>query len=395
MMGNVNSWLYTLSVRVIRSWRWYLRAGIFLICLNALMPAMPRALLQKPQIVQVVQPQLCVHTRLIDEVDEWKIQRSLQLVRQMGADTIVEFFPWAYIEANENHYEWGQVDRIVRHATNQGIKIIARMGLVPSWARPQNSSYTTLNTLDSSHYEDFAEFVADFAARYVDRIDQIIIWNEPNLAFEWGYQQVSAQEYGHLLQVVYPRAHAANPNIEVIAAGLAPTLEPATSPAGLNDLLYLESLYASGAAAYFDSVAMHTYGFTRSAHDAPAFDRLNFRRAELLQDIMAEYGDADIPVYITEMGWNDSDRWAYAVSPSERIAHTLDAYQLAENDWNWVDKMCVWVLRYPAPTFSYPDHFTLLDTEFQPQPLYYALQAYGRGDDITEALWLPAPQSAD
>lgn len=390
-MSGMTSHLQQIGSRLFGFWRWYLRAIVLIICFGALVPAAPRAMLQAPQTVTTVQPQLCVHSRLIDEVDEWKIQRSLELVREMGADTIVEFFPWAYIEASEDHYEWGQVDRIVRHATNQGIRIIARMGLVPSWARPQSSSFTTLNTLDESHYEDFAEFVADFAARYAGQIDQLIIWNEPNLAFEWGYQQVSAEQYGRLLQAVYPRAHAANPNVEIIAAGLAPTLEPATSPAGLNDILYLQALYESGAANYFDALAIHTYGFTHPALETPAFERLNFRRAELLHDIMLEYGNSNIPVYITEMGWNDSDRWAYAVSPSERIAYTLDAYQLAANSWDWVDKMCTWVLRYPAPTFSYPDHFTLLDTEFQPQPLYFALQAFGRGETMNEALWLPAP----
>jgi len=58
-------------------------------------------------------PQLCMHTRLIDEVEEWKIQRSLELVREMGAGTIVEFFPWAYIETGKGTYDWHHPDRII------------------------------------------------------------------------------------------------------------------------------------------------------------------------------------------------------------------------------------------------------------------------------------------
>src|SRR5690606_3573380 len=110
-----------------RHWRWGVRGAITVWLLNALVPAPPRALLGPPQTVETQHPLVCVHTRLVEEVDEWKIQRSLQLVREMGADTIVEFFPWAYVEHTKDEYDWSNVDRIIRHARNQGIHIIARM----------------------------------------------------------------------------------------------------------------------------------------------------------------------------------------------------------------------------------------------------------------------------
>ena len=90
-----------------------------------------------------------MHTRLIDEVDEWKIQRSLELVREMGAGTIVEFFPWAYIEGSEDQYDWSSADRIVRHARNQGMHIIARLGLVPEWARKKGDAQRRIH--DAQH----------------------------------------------------------------------------------------------------------------------------------------------------------------------------------------------------------------------------------------------------
>lgn len=40
-------------------------------------------------------PEMGVHTRLTDEVEPWKIQRTLEMVRQMGAPWIVEYFLWA------------------------------------------------------------------------------------------------------------------------------------------------------------------------------------------------------------------------------------------------------------------------------------------------------------
>lgn len=361
--------------------------------ISVLTPPPPRALLQAPQTVETTQSHVCVHTRLIDEVDEWKIQRSLQLVREMGAGTIVEFFPWAYAESSEDVYDWASFDRIVRHAQNQGISVIARLGFVPPWAQRTlpNETLATLNTLPEAAYDDFAEFAAEFAARYAGVIDHIIIWNEPNLAFEWGYDHADPIGYGQLLEAVYAPIHAANPNAIVLAAGLAPTLEPLGSPHGLNDILYLQALYEAGAADDFDALAVHTYGFTDPPDAPPAPEALNFRRAELLHEVMLRYDDPDTPVYITETGWNDSPRWTKAVRPSLRIGYTVDALTYAEQHWPWLDAMCLWVLRFPAPTRNYPDYFTLITPDFQLKPIYYAVQAYARGWERSDSLWLPAP----
>ena len=128
--------------------------------------------LGEQQVVETAKPRVCVHTLLENEVEEAKIKRSLELTRQLGAATIVQFFPWAYAEAEEGRYEWFIADRIVRHAQRQGIRIIARLGLVPAWARPSRDAQpTTLNYLPPDSYEKFARFAAAFAERYADAID--------------------------------------------------------------------------------------------------------------------------------------------------------------------------------------------------------------------------------
>jgi polysaccharide biosynthesis protein PslG len=384
--------LLSLSQFLRSHWLWFVRAYVVIYFVGALAPAPPRAPLQSPQTVETVKPQVCVHTRLIDEVFEWKIQRSLRMVREMGADTIVEFFPWAYAEPNKGQYSWSSFDRIVNHAHNQGLHIIARMGLVPGWARPDiEEQSTTLNYLPDESFDVFADFVATFAARYTGVVDQIIIWNEPNLSFEWGYRPVDPAGYARLLEAVYDKAHAANPDVVILAAPLAPTLEPLGSPNGLDDILYLEALYKSGAAQYFDALAMHTYGFTEPPESPPAANSLNFRRAELLHEVMLQYDDPNKPVYITESGWNDNPRWTKAVRPSQRIAYTINAFKLAEENWTWLSKLCIWALRYPVSTHNYPDNFTLITPDFQPKPIYYAIQAYARGWERSDDLWRPAP----
>jgi hypothetical protein len=94
---------------------------------------------------------------------------------------------------------------------------------------------------------------------------------------------------------------------------------------------------------------------------------------------MVQHGDGEVPVYITESGWNDHPRWTKAVRPGQRIAYTIGGLEYAETHWPWAEKLCVWALRYPSPTYNWPDYFTLVAEDFTPKPIYYELQGWARG----------------
>lgn len=316
---------------------------------------------------------VAVHTRLTDEVEPWKIQRSLELVREMGASSIVEFFPWAYYQAEDGSIAWEHPDLVVEHAYAQGLTMMARIGWTPGWARPHD---TPIAYLDDTAYEAFARFAAAFAQRYQGKVDYLIVGNEPNLSREWGYRQTTPDDYVNLLRVVYPAVKAVNPDIIVLGGALAPTLEPPGSVNGLNELDYLRGMYEGGAAAYFDGLAVHTYGFNFPPDAEPDPTVLNFRRLELLRDIMVEYDDIATNMFITEMGWNDHPRWTMAVRPGARIQYTLNAFRYAETHWPYVKTAALWMFRLPAPDKSHMDYFTLVTPEFVLKPLYAEIKIY-------------------
>jgi polysaccharide biosynthesis protein PslG len=363
----------TRAPRLWLQWRPAARLLCLALILAALRPAPALVIPGPPQTVQTRMDLLGVHTRLTDEVEPWKIQRSLQMVREMGAPWIVEFFPWAYYAAADGSFAWSHPDLIISHAEAQGLTVVARLGLTPDWARPPD---TSLNYLDTDGYQAFAAYAAAFAERYRGRVAYIIVGNEPNLSFEWGYRTTTPHDYVELLQVVYPAVKAANAEMGILAGALAPTLEPPGSPWGLNDLIYLEGMYEAGAAPYFDALAVHTYGFTFPPEAEPGPQLLNFRRVELLREIMVAHGDEHKPMLITEMGWNDHPRWTRAVRPAQRIQYTLDAFRYAEAHWPYVKLMAIWVFRFPAPARSYMDYFTLVTPEFVVKPLYDELRLF-------------------
>jgi hypothetical protein len=184
---------------------------------------------------------------------------------------------------------------------------------------------------------------------------------------------VDAKAYVDLLKIAYRRAKQADPSVIVLAGALAPTLEPIGSAAGLNDLTYLQRMYDAGAKGHFDALAAHAYGLTAPMTEGPDPNRVNFRRVELLRQIMIDNGDPAKPVYITEAGWNDSPRWNMAVKSAQRIEYTLAAYDWAQQQ-DWIVMLAMWAFRYPHATRTYQDGWTWVTEDFQPKPIYTEVQ---------------------
>lgn len=369
-----SGWFTSLRIRLIIAVTLTVFITAALVILQARRNSVP---LGPQRSVDTINPKIGIHTRLTDEVEAVKIKRTLEMVREMGAPWIVEYFPWAYVEGQPGRFDWVHNDLVIDHANRQGLQVVARLGFVPEWARPPETSPLYL---DEERFMDFGRYAAEFAQRYAGRVDYIIIWNEPNLALEWGYAEVDPVKYTNMLKTVYPMIKEANPDVQVLAGALAPTLAPPGSPDGMNDLVFLQAMYDAGAADYFDILAIHAYGWYSDPDEPADPNVVNFRRAELLRELMVENGDAAKQTMITEGGWNDHPRWTRAVRPGQRIAYTIRAYEVAHEEWPWMDAVALWAFRYPWDAKSYQDYYTFVRTDFEPKPIYEEVQRYSQGE---------------
>ncbi|HEY8742578.1 MAG TPA: hypothetical protein VIU62_05740, partial [Chloroflexota bacterium] len=234
---------------------------------------------------------------------------------------------------------------------------------------------TTARYLATTAYPAYARYMATFVRRYRGRLGYLVVWNEPNTSFEWGYQPPDPAGYAAMLRAVYSAVKTADPQIQVVSAGLAANL--ATGGIAVNDLTYLDAMYAAGAAPYFDVLGIHAYGDIHPAGDPADPQQLNFQRALLQRAIMVRHGDEAKAALITEAGWNDAPRWTHAVSPAARIANTLEAYRLAET-WPWLLALCVWEFRLPDRTGTAQDYSTFVEKDFTPRAIYDAVQVYAK-----------------
>ncbi len=272
----------------------------------------------------------------------------MEAVRAAGGSFAVVVFSWANIEPEPNYLYWEIPDAALRAAEFYGIKLIARLDQPPDWALDAGSP--TPWNLDA-----YANFTRRVAERYGDRLAGIILWNEPNLNLEWNNQPPDATAFAELLKAAYPAAKSAAPEVPVLLGGLAST--EGESDWAVNDLDYLQALYAAGAGDYFDILAAHPYGFGRPPNDAPQKYRPNFRRLELYRQIMNVNGDAGKPVWVTEMGWltetNDPNSEWQLVSPETQAEYILGAIDFATENYPWLEKLGIWQLNTHGDTYGY------------------------------------------
>jgi uncharacterized protein YraI len=284
--------------------------------------------------------------------------RDLDLMKDGGFNWIKQAFSWESIEgAGRGHYDWSIADRVVTHANDRGLKILARLSLDPDlrgfWAGdpPQNG-------------DAFAEFAGALAARYsckpgaIGCIQAYQIWNEPNLAREWGGKRPNPAEYVQFLGKAYRAIKAANPNAIVISAGMAPTGD--NNAIAMPDDLFYEQMYqAMGGSSdgYFDMLGVHGAGYAAPPELDPAEAASNpkyggyrffaFRHVEDIRRIMERYGDTDKKIVLLEFGWtfdpvNRDYKWHGADAGIDMFVqadYLKRAYQYAAANWPWIGLM--------------------------------------------------------
>lgn len=332
-------------------------------------------------------PPLGVNTFFEQEVDETAIRRSMEMIRAAGCQWIRQQFAWYEIEApGKGQYvdsatsgaSWAKYDRIVNLAAEYGLKVLARIDTVPAWARPEGSTFTH----PPSNLQDYGDFVRTLVARYRGKVGYYQIWNEPNLSFEWGNQNVSASDFVPLLQVGYSAVKAADPQAVVIAAALAPTID--RGPVNRNDTLFLEEMYAAGAAGYFDVMSTMAYGLLSGPDDrrVDAFWQVNFSRSLLLRQIMVAHGEGNKPIWFSEVAWNalpDSftGQPLYGrVTEDQQARYTVRGLQRMADEWPWAGVSFMWFFRRVNDSEKDQQwyYFRLVEPDFTPLPVYNAIK---------------------
>jgi hypothetical protein len=252
---------------------------------------------------------------------------------ELGAGWTRILLAWHHIQSNNPQEYWGfgRVFRepVLESEVNRGLRVAGVLQYTPTWAAtdPSHGHRAVPRNLflaydDKDNY--FGQFVYQSALRYAGRIDEWIIWNEPEFrrdepgtgeSYTW---LGTEEEFAQLLKVGYLAVKRANPNARVSFPATSYWPDALMQRPQYYDRL-LDILSRDGDAPshnfYHDAVSINLY---RNPDDI-------YRMHAVFKEIQARHG-IDRPIWLTETNAMPSDD--SQVPCAER--HATDPWQTTQ-----------------------------------------------------------------
>jgi hypothetical protein len=156
----------------------------------------------------------------------------------------------------------------------------------------------------------------------------------------------------------------------------------------MDNVAFLRALYEAGAEPHFDVLGSHPAGGPLG----PSGSR--FLRTEAERRVMAEYGDAEKPIWATELAWlleppeacRDEPAWASrlweSVSEDAHARYAVESLEAIEARWPWMTAVFLFNLDFSlAPWYDAcePMSFeSLLAPGGSPRPAFWSVRDWMR-----------------
>lgn len=232
-----------------------------------------------------------------------EVEVALDTMQSLGVTQIRIFVPWRAVEPAPGVYNWSEVDKVVDAAYERGIAVMGAVTSTPTWASDvQDSAYGA-----PRDPEDFGNFMGALAERYgagagdpeTARISAYEIWNEPQSFVFWSPRPDPAA-YTDLLKAGYTAVKEVDPSGTVVGGVVTAGLS--WGGVNINPVDFVETMYESGAAGYFDALSYHPYNYDWKFGDGFGNEISAVGQLQAMQDLMAQYGDGDKTVWTSEYG---------------------------------------------------------------------------------------------
>ncbi len=325
--------------------------------------------------------------------------KVMEMTKGMGFDWVKQQVEWSIFEPSKGNYQWGALDPIVNAANNASVNLLFSVVNAPKWARP-GGDYSVGGPPNNP--QDFADFLSALAGKYCgSSLKAIEVWNEQNLHYEWGNQEINPAAYVALLKPSYAAIKAACPAMIVISGALTPA--GPNMPFAQDDFIYLEGMLQAGMGNYCDAIGVHPSGYNlgpdvrwqqgcefitqqgasfRGACDNPHHSWSFRSTMEGYWNYLSAHGATNRCLWPTEFGWaaggayNPNYGYADDNTLQEQAEWTVRAYQIMRNEWSFVGPAFLWNLNFRVVADGTEKaQWGIVDPFWGPLPAYTALQS--------------------
>ena len=251
-----------------------------------------------------------------------ELPEFVEMLRKSECASVRLPIRWRVLEPKKGEWDFAGLDRIVE-SIPRNVEILGTLMSVPEWANGMDSEKAVgwFDAYPPRDLGDWERAVSMIVTHYRSRITHWEIWNEEN-GVDFFRPHPDPGAYTELLKVAYLAAKKADPSCLVVLGGLQVNGIIPNPWSEVKVPNFLENLYKAGAKPYFDICNTHPY----VTPEQGAGHMMELTRDTL--NLMARYGDAAKPLWITEVGCG-------AASPeAEQAQATLlrDTYALVSGE---------------------------------------------------------------
>ena len=274
--------------------------------------------------------------------------RTCAMMRQAGMGWVRSDFDWRSIEKKKGEWDFSYFDRVVAECEAEGVQLLPILGYSVPWAHPAHA-----------HLDAWEEYVRKVVTHYGKRLPVLEVWNEENVSGFW--KDPNPTNYLAVLRRTYETAKKIDPTVRVAFGGTAGV------PFG-----FIEEVYRLGGAKWFDIMNIHPYSHPRRPEGAVD------AQIEKLRVIMARYGDAQKPIWITAAGWpTHSARTSADGTGSEERQSNMAARALGIAFAEGIENFFWHEFRQPdRDPYDPESDFGMVHGNFAPKPAYGAFMTF-------------------
>lgn len=230
-------------------------------------------------------------------------------MKATGVTALRAPFYWSTAQPTKGAPNFAATDPLVEAVSRAGIELLPIAVGTPAWA----ARHPKLGNSPPAGTKAYAAFMTALIGRYGPSgsfwsehpdvpkrpIRHWQLWNEPDHLHYWSDQPFAA-DYVTLARAARKAIKEADPGATVVMAGFADRSWDS-----------IAAVYRAGGKGVFDVVAIHPYTFeVRNVLRIVEFARRALRRA----------GDAERPLWLTEVTWSSGKRPGHAPAPFETTA---------------------------------------------------------------------------
>jgi len=290
-------------------------------------------------------------------------------LKSIGVNSIRIEADWAGISyAGPGTFDWSQLDQEVASIEAAGMSIDMVVMTTPSWAAVAGQSGSDL--AQPADPAAFGSFAAAVAQRYAPQgVQDYEIWNEPNSTDFW-LPAPNPAAYVQVLQAAYTDIKAVDPSAFVITGGLAPE---ANENGNIDEVTFLQDMYADGAQGYFDALGDHPYSYPAlpdTYEEWSGWSKMDATPTSL-RNVMTANGDGSKPIWITEVGAPTGGPDSVGTAgQAEELTQAIDNAKTTP----WIGGLYIYTYEDSGgdPTTD-EDWFGLLNADGSPKPAWSAV----------------------